>query len=252
MQINFDSKETKILQTLGNAWYRIKKLSGTKEFNVETPAALASVRGTIFGVETGNENLVYVTQSSVEISQLVKDGDNLNKENTQLLDENKLSKIGLFNEGKPEITDIPEDKRQTPWFKRNEFINKQFVEGLPEDFVKGFHENQELKQIDQELMIQRQSKMQNGGTNPFGNFSNSNWIKQGAETCVYVNSGDYKQAIEQIRSYAGLLGGWYSWLIEAADLTQSACSDNIITPEEAVKLQNHYQTMPESGFITPQ
>jgi hypothetical protein len=252
MQINFEDKETKVLQTLGNAWYRIKKLSGTKEFNVETPTAVASVRGTIFGVETAEVELVYVTESSVEISQLVKEGENAKRENTELLGENKLAEIGLFSTGKPEITDIPEDKRQTPWFRRNQILNRQFTDGLPADFVKKLHENQDAIQIDQELQSLRQTSVNTGNPNDlFGNFSNPNWLQQN-QGCTYINTPEYTQAVAQIKTYAGVLGGSYDWVIQAINLMQSACSDNVISSQEAAQLQNHYQTMPQGGIGRPQ
>ena len=70
MKITYDPLKTTILQTLGNAWFRVQKLAGRQEFSVETPDSVAAVRGTIFGVErpkNGDDEVIYVTESLANI-----------------------------------------------------------------------------------------------------------------------------------------------------------------------------------------
>ncbi|MBX4205997.1 FecR family protein [Candidatus Microgenomates bacterium] len=246
MKVNYDPKSTQILQSLGSAWFRIKKLVGSSEFNVETSTSVATVRGTIFAVETGLEDTVYVTQSSVDISQFKDESGQKTKQNTQSLKENKLSKIGKIEKGSPKITDIPDSVKKSAWFRRNELINKEFDQGITDGFVKKLHDNPQIQQIDQELQTQRQS------SNPglFGQFTTTKWTAGGAEACTYINSAEYNQAISQLSAYSSMLGNWGTWLQKAVDLTKNACRDNIIDENEATQLQNFYQTQPQQPTFT--
>ncbi|MBI2103764.1 FecR domain-containing protein [Candidatus Woesebacteria bacterium] len=254
MQINYDIA-TGVFQSLGSAWFRVQKLVGGAKFTVETPTAIAAVRGTIFGVErpvADGEEVSYVTDGSIEIAQLKEQDEEKVRQNSQELGENKLAKIRTVDQGAPEVIDIPEEKRQTPWFRRNEIINQLFKEGRPREFLKKLRENTEIKQIDEELRLLRESKRTLGGESDWlEKFSTYSWLQSG-EACRYINSSEYQEAVSQIKANQSLFGSWGDWLLQAIDLIVGACSDGVIDANEAVEIQNFYQSQPQPNFSIPQ
>lgn len=246
VQINYDAKKIGVLQTLGKAWYRVQKLAGREEFSVETPTTVAVVRGTIFGVERGEEDEIYVTQSSIEISQLKEENGKKIRENGVTLGENKLASVGAIERGLPKIGDLPDEKRQTAWFRRNEIIDKEFTKGTSGDFVKKLHENVEIQKIDEELKLLRVSNSAPGGQSDiFGKFSTSTWLENGAEACAFINSQEYADAINQLKSMGTSLGAWDDWVVGAFNLTSDVCKDNVIDANEAASLQKYYEGAPQ-------
>lgn len=238
MQVNYDSGTTKILQTLGNAWFRIQKLAGKNDFTVETSTTVATVRGTIFAVESGKEDVVYVTESSVEIAQLKDQDGKKTKENVQTLTENKLATITKDQKDPAKIVDIPEEKKNSTWFKRNQIIDKEFKQGINDDFVKKIHENSEIKQLNQTL----DSNIPSTGLDKFADYS---WIQNGQQACTYINSAEYLTLIDQLKSSGAALGAWGDWLIQGVNLAKDACKDGTIDANEALKLQNYYKAAPQ-------
>ncbi|OGM05529.1 hypothetical protein A2125_00820 [Candidatus Woesebacteria bacterium GWB1_43_5] len=242
MQINYNEK-TNIIQSLGNAWFRVQKLAGKGEFTVKTPTSVATVRGTIFGVEMedGGE-VVYVTEDSVEIG---KDLDHL-----QNLAENKLATLA---EGKTEITDIPQEKKQTPWFRRNEIINREFERGNPREFIKRLRASEEIKVIDEELKLLRVTGKQTLGTESglFENFTTEGWWKNNTEACAYINSTEYAQATQELQNSRGFLGDWGDWIVKAIEAVKRACGDGVIGAGEASEIEKLYVNQPQMNFSSP-
>ena len=56
----------KILQTLGETWHKVTKISGVSTYEVETPNTVATVRGTEFYVNTGEDDDIAVEEGEVE------------------------------------------------------------------------------------------------------------------------------------------------------------------------------------------
>ncbi len=75
VKINFDTKNISIFQTIGNTWHRATSLlSSNNSYQVETSSALATVRGTIFGLSVfKNQGLnLIVKESIVDLSKKIK------------------------------------------------------------------------------------------------------------------------------------------------------------------------------------
>lgn len=250
MQIKYSPGKTDIFQSLGNAWYRVQKLSGKNEFTVETPTIIAAVRGTIFGVERGTSELSYVTDGTIEIVQIKDVDGNRTRENIQTLETNKLITIGSAESA---ITDIPEEKKNTPWFRRNAIINEEFLKGtVPTEFLKTLKDRQDIKDIDVQLDLQR---MQNAfpdtlGTTDFNldDLKGTGWFANGAQACAYINSDEYSSMLDQLGASRAVLGTWVDWMVNSINAVKSACSDNIITPDEQARLESIYENQPD---ITP-
>ena len=237
MQINYDASKTSILQNLGNAWYRVQKLAG-RDFEVRTPGAVAAVRGTIFGADRGGtQDTIYITDGEIEIGQLEGDGKTANQLN---LSAGKLVDVGTAD--KPlkseDMIEIPQEKRDTPWFRRNEIINEEFKVGNPRDFIKRIMQDERIKTINSEF-LGASSVM---GSSDFLEAFQSGQIPQGGQYCDYINSADFDTALNELRANSNIFTGtWIGMLLENINLIKGACEDGVITEDEAVELQKLYQ-----------
>lgn len=93
VKINKGSEnEISIFQTLGRTWSRVIKLLGSQSYEVQTPTALATVRGTSFAVTLDD---IFVDEGEVMVG-------------------GKLIKAGFSTKGK-----IPNEILNSPWFKKN-------------------------------------------------------------------------------------------------------------------------------------
>jgi hypothetical protein len=93
VKINKGSEnEVSIFQTLGRTWSRVIKLLGVQSYAVETPTALATVRGTSFAVTLDD---IFVDEGVVAVG-------------------NQLIQAGFSTKGK-----IPDEILNSPWFKKN-------------------------------------------------------------------------------------------------------------------------------------
>ena len=255
MTISYEEKTTNIFQYLGNAWYRVQKLAGREEFNVETPTTVATVRGTVFGVERGEDEVLYVTESSVEIAKIVDENGTKTKQDSQVLEADKLVTIADSGLGEAVLSDIPEEKKQTPWFRRNQLLNDAFLSRSPREFIREVRDSEEFKQIDEELRLIRESNVssiEGDGDDLIGNgLTSPDWIGSG-EACSYINSSEYQEAVNTIRQYRTAYGAWGVWVEKAVGLIQNACEDNILTPQEAAEIQSFYENQPTPEFTLPQ
>lgn len=256
MQINFDNTGTNVSQTLGSAWFRVQKLLGKEEFRVETSSSVATVRGTIFGVERGEEDVIYVTQNSVEIAQTKEVEGKKVKENVQTLGENKMAKILPVSKGAPEIIEIPEEKKNTAWFRRNQVINEEFEKGKPKEFIKKLPENKDIKKIDQELESLRKSRRTLGSeasdpTAFFQNLRDSAWLENSAEACATYNSQESEQGLRQLEESRSILGKWADWIVEVMKKVKNFCKDGVIDSSEGAEIEKLYKNQPEFNFSLP-
>ena len=243
MQINYDGGSTNIIQTLGNAWYRVQKLAGKNEFKVETPQAVAAVRGTIFGADVGGSEQIYITEGSLLASRLV-DGET---QGETTLEQGKI--VSVEGDALSAPADIPEEKRETPWFRRNEILNKEFRDtGKVRDFVKNLKTRSDLKDTYQEMIESRVSGAQTSNS-PIPQFGD-NWLGNYKEACDYINSADYDQAIAGVEASRANLGNWGDWYIKMIKLAKDACRDGVIDAGEIAKFEEIRTSMPD--FNLPQ
>lgn len=89
---NATTDKVSIYQTLGRTWSRVIKLLGTQSYEVQTPTALATVRGTSFAVTLDD---IFVDEGKVAVG-------------------NQLIEAGFSTKGK-----IPDEILNSPWFKKN-------------------------------------------------------------------------------------------------------------------------------------
>jgi|GEM_PF-2555726 len=152
VQINFKNGNTDINQLAGNTWNRVKKLTSNESYTVTTPTALATVRGTKFGVELGKDPKTlagfYTVEGAVNVSQI--------DENKKILTNDEVTSPKFIEIKKPGESEainkgnlLPEEN-QGRWFSRNRKIDKLF--DAKEDFkiptfLRNIRENKDLQRI---------------------------------------------------------------------------------------------------------
>lgn len=163
LQVFVKTSGIDIKQTLGNTWHRVQKVIGTKSYSVETPTAIASVRGTKFAVEvndSGSKNAnIMVKEGSVRLDQIdPADFRKLVKKSraTKLLGAGKIAYItdvpntmaaprpdGSSEKGAEathgiNIGDISTNKTDSIFFIRNAIIDNEYDRKPNKTFIKDF------------------------------------------------------------------------------------------------------------------
>ena len=136
VQVTYDKKTINIYQTLGNTWHRVTQVVSDNEYKLETPTALATVRGTKFAVEVPTDTAlpanIYVTENTVEVGQSAIENGKKVWKNRQLLTQGKFANIPKFlKERKLTIADIPREKLKSRWFERNKIFDNEFDKKRP-------------------------------------------------------------------------------------------------------------------------
>jgi hypothetical protein len=129
IQIVYDGQNRDIIQSAGNSWHRLQKLTQGNTYQVETSNTLATVRGTIFGVkvEDNKESSVYVLEHQVEVNQETTENGKKVIKDTQMVPEGKHMGIPDFENGKKmDLADISEDKKNTDWFEKNRLLDQEY------------------------------------------------------------------------------------------------------------------------------
>ena len=62
---NLDASSVSIAQIAGKTWSKVLKISGISDYEVSTPDAIATVRGTAFDIEVGNGTKIGVAEGNV-------------------------------------------------------------------------------------------------------------------------------------------------------------------------------------------
>lgn len=177
--LNFEDKKIKIVQLLGNTWHRVEKVLQGNSYEVETPNMLATVRGTEFnvGILPNNESELYVMESVVDVTKMVKKDGLMVEEETQSVQQDKHILVPKSDTpAKMRLVNLPANKKNTDWFERNKKLTEQIrkaevdaekedskknpeVTSTPEsideirqkvrnDMMRKLKENRELKEID--------------------------------------------------------------------------------------------------------
>jgi len=151
VMVNYDDKSVSVLQSIGNTWHRVTSLiSSNNSYEVNTPSALATVRGTVFGVmvDENGESDVMVDESLVDVSQHTSRG-------LQFIGQLQ-AREGLFvtrGEMTPEmIRKLNDDDLAHDWLQRNRKLDNKWLElkerGVPpRDMLKKFKVNGELRAL---------------------------------------------------------------------------------------------------------
>ncbi len=106
-------------QKAGRIWHKVKKLLGSKSYEVTTNGAVGGVRGTEFEVIVNDNNTDFrVFEGSVEVTPVMNDGSNkaLIKAYEQMIKDMETGKITAeeFSEKSARWTELMESSRQFP------------------------------------------------------------------------------------------------------------------------------------------
>lgn len=129
--VNYAPGFVDIVQLVGRTWHRVVNL-GSGKYQVNTPTALATVRGTVFGVNANGETGLYVIESNVDIQQKLEN-DQLGE--VQNIREGKHAAVKKFLERRGvDLGDMSDDQKNSPWFKRNRELDENFRNKVREEF----------------------------------------------------------------------------------------------------------------------
>lgn len=215
LTINVDTSGVSINQILGNTWHRVQKLLSGKNYQVETPTAIASVRGTVFAIDvlkkyTEDQTDAYVTEGSVNLDQVIKKDSKKEVKFSKLITAGKLLKVKKFIENqKPELEDISDEKKNSKFFIKNAYVEKlrdrndvqetirQIREGIRKEVNKSTSdtETSDLIQIFNSFpqLTGMIDKIQSG------NLSEEELRKIGTNACQIINDPSFKSKIEYLK-----------------------------------------------------
>ncbi len=147
IKVEITDSGSKFNQLIGSTWHRVEKVSSGK-YIVETSTTLATVRGTIFGVELSEkpEELsgIYLIESKVDVTS------KLDNSTTELSPSNFVE-VGSKEAGgivrKGNLRPVSEQGR---WYSRNSFIDNLWKKRLSLSDILKFKESTDLATIDSE------------------------------------------------------------------------------------------------------
>ncbi|KXK27627.1 MAG: FecR protein [candidate division WS6 bacterium OLB20] len=134
VQVVWDDSTVSIQQLVGKTWNRVQSVTSGGEFTVETPSAVAAVRGTIFGVDViDSETSVYVTEGDVDVTRfLLREGV---KRPDQTISLTGNEHADVLPEGQLQKRPVRDDEKTRLWFRRNRAIDQIFERLRSEDPV---------------------------------------------------------------------------------------------------------------------
>jgi len=246
IQIILDTTSTQIIQLAGNTWHRIKKLGSNENYQVETPTALATVRGTKFGVETSKEKSdIFVTENVVEVGQLDTSSGEKVWKNKQNLGANKLASVeNIKTRDGFETVEIPEQRKNLKWFLKNQAIDKDYENEKNierSNFIQKLNTSAQRASTIKEPPV-RTERLPINNPNPTFQNSIESALGQytqiqgdGSETCAGFEEIDVDEFIAQLSLIEASYG---TGQFDASQFRQfflgikSACSDGRISPQE--------------------
>lgn len=151
--IHFDEKNITIQQIIGNTWHRLQKLAEGQSYDVTTSNALATVRGTKWGVyaQDGLSQFL-VTENQIDLQELDEKGNP--KGDKKGVDEGKEGKVG---DNGPEVGEQDEELKKKGWYRRNEYLDRHYNDFLKnigpnfERFFREFEGNPDLKEFSKDI-----------------------------------------------------------------------------------------------------
>ena len=161
IQVVYNGNDRNIIQSAGNSWHRLQKLTQGNNYQVETSNTLATVRGTIFGVkvEDGLDSSVYVLESQVQVNQQTMENGKKITKDIQMVQEGKHMGIPDFKKGKKmDLTDISDDKKNTGWFEKNRFLDQDYKNEKAKDMMKKMKNDSSFKEKLKKIKEKRSKK----------------------------------------------------------------------------------------------
>ena len=120
---SMDSGKVSISQIIGKTWTKLFKISGISSYEISTPDAIATVRGTAFGVESGNETRIAVAEGNVSAEAKGTGA-------SSIIGANKEATI---NENDANITE--EDINLDEWINGNMGLDAKYRDALKQKLI---------------------------------------------------------------------------------------------------------------------
>ena len=163
-------KLVEIFQSSGRTWNRIIRLAGIEEYKVQTPTAVAVVRGTAFTIDVDNDTVILVKDGTVNVSSYeIEEDGNLIFLDSEFVYENEWIEVDFedadieelflppryeevsgdsYEEGGPlplaaeayyERFD-PEFYELLDWNSENEFEDEFFIDGIVDEYHEDYRD----------------------------------------------------------------------------------------------------------------
>jgi hypothetical protein len=137
------ARRVSLRQTVGQTWSRILKISGIKEYSIETPNTVATVRGTGFAlkVEDGDTKIA-VKKGKVHVASYVE--------------EVMVAEAVVVENMEMEVTDEAPHEMELEaiapdeWIEENAAADEEFVEEVVEEYME---EHPEMEEQEAEALI---------------------------------------------------------------------------------------------------
>jgi hypothetical protein len=241
MQVEDEDGSTSIKQFFGKTWHRVMNLTGTAQYQVETPTAVAAVRGTKFGViftKDVEESQVLVAEDEVEVESItIEDGKKIRGE-AKIIRKDELAQIKKEEPKKITVGEIPNEIKSSSWFVRNKKLDEEA--GKMKDRGEYFNR---LRKIHQESKEYRETqKLPEESTEDFGpdgfpgilgeEFDYSNITYEGL--CEEIDISEVRELSAYIQAID--LPNKSSYL-NFINLIVKSCSDNVLTQKEFMILR---------------
>ena len=128
---NLDKEKVTLTQMVGRTWNRLLKISGINDYEVSTPNAIASVRGTGFAVVYDGKNTeVKVADGTVNVDSM-EDGQ---KKASAQVEGNKELKV---EEGKLDRLNV-EALKEDDWIVKNRGLDEQHKQEMKQNILKKY------------------------------------------------------------------------------------------------------------------
>jgi len=250
VQVVFEAKNRNILQSTGNSWHRLRKITEGGNYQVETSNTLATVRGTIFGlkIEPNLDSGVYVLENQVQVDQTALENGKKVVKNTQLVAENKHLNVPNFDEANEIIlTDISDAKKNTDWFERNRLLDSEFKTRDPLEIINKIKTDANFKQ----KLTDIKTKYANTRDGIFGNLGSLDLnsenlgneatfmaalLGQNANCAQLVDVQDFTQGITEAEQSGALPTATVTFLKAYYSKLQAFCSDGQLSKTEISEL----------------
>lgn len=230
LQINCPENGFSITQLTGNTWHSVNTLTQDGSYTIETPDAIAAVRGTEFGVNiTINEAIsfseIFVEESQVEVTNKAFNTKlNLVTGEYSLVEKNKDN----FKQN------LPDKIKQSAWYTKNKSRNftKLRESNVKENLFKVLEKS--------EIVVSQPVEISNVLSAAFENeismlLEKYTFAEAGSKSCMYYDG----KTLESILAEINQTEDNYSVVRVAANqhsnkisFLLNACKDNNITHEE--------------------
>ena len=121
-------RSIQLLQNSGTTWNKVLKLSGVSSYEIQTPSAIATVRGTSFAINVkGNETNISLVNGSLQVNsyELIENKDRKMEKKyiaTETMVEKESAWIG---KGSREIKKMP--LKGNNWIEENQIKDRRFI-----------------------------------------------------------------------------------------------------------------------------